>query len=193
MDTETRNYLQDFNEGDENDSKLFWYESTQSDTSFLGVQIGGIIYYVATRPNSNQCFVMIGINFFREGIENIYEYSEPRFKCLQKSCPTLCQVILDGSNDRFDRGAVVAIENHYLLAIKLNYNILRDLENNPDIFTDEDSVVSEAAIQLLNCFKDIHDEIDQWDGFSTFDEVKIAAQEMLPGIRWGLRLGTLFG
>ena len=188
---ETRNYLQDFTDGDENDSKLFWYETSNSEC--LGVQIGGVIYYVATKTNSNTCFVMIGINFFREGIEAIYDFSEPRFKCLQKSCPTLCQVILDGSNDRFDRGAVVSIDNHYMLAMKLNYNFIKDFEKNSDIFTDEDSILTEAVVQLLNCFKGIREELEKWDGFSAFDEIRIAAHEMLPGIAWGLRLGRIFG
>lgn len=189
---ETRTKWQDYNEGQGENCELFWCEA-HKDIECLGVQIGSVIYYVVTALNSNECVLMIGINMFRDAVKAIYEYSSPRFEVLNEHCPTLCQAILDGSEARLDRGGIAGIDGYYMLVKKLNYNITKDVKNNPNIFYETDSIVTETALSLIEQFNTIIDEMTKWEGFSTWEEMKIGAKEALPGVTWGLRLGRIFG
>lgn len=185
-----RSYFQNFVDGKDTQD-VFIMENSK--TQCIGVEVDGFIYYIAVASDKKYCCVAVGINDLRDVFEAIYEFSEPRFNKLAEYCPHLCQSILDGANDRLDRGAIVEVDNFFMLAKGINYDFMAGLKSDPSCVFDFDSVIGEVVLELIEMVTKMCDEVKEWGGFSNFEEIVISAKEALPGIKWGLSIGTLFG
>lgn len=190
MEFETRTQLQDFAEGRDNKFAIFECDSEQG--TFLGLEHNGFITYIHPFADT-EIFVFSACNFMDQNLSALCEISTPRIEALKKHCPTLITAMEDAVSDRFDRGAFIYLnEGTWIFAKKINFAFKERLDEK-GIEAIVDPVMIDTINSLHNRFIQLVTELHDWDGFSVWEEAKIAAQEILPGVTWGLKIGRLFG
>ena len=189
MEFETRTQLQDFAEG--RDGEIAIFECDSKFGYFLGLEHNGFITYIHPCADT-EAFVFSACNFLDETLSALCEISTPRIEMLKQHCPTLITAMEDAVSDRFDRGAFIYLEQGiWIFAKKINFAFKERLEEK-GIEAIVDPVMVDAINSLHDRFIQLVTELHDWDGFTGWEETKIAAQEILPGVKWGLRIGRWF-
>lgn len=183
-----RKSFQNFHEGRDGETDVFVLK-TASMTCF-GVEVGGFIHYII--PNKNEYITTIAMCWdgMNEHLKAIGEYSQPRFEILKEHCPKLCRSIEDSIADRYDRASVVVIEGHCCWVKDITYNSIKQVKEK-GIEALVDDVIIIARQELLEFLVDMAKELHDWEGFTSWEEVKIGAKEALPGARVGLSIGRI--
>lgn len=186
---DTRRELQDFIDG--RDEVFDVFECKVGFGTFIGIETGGYIFYV--NPfDDNQTLVFIATNFLKEAVDAICDMSEPRVEVLAEHCPTLIEALIHGTQSRYDKGAFIYADGNWLFGRVVDFNFSERVDAN-GINALSDSVILNAIKTLQSRFGKLVNEFSDFNGFSTWEEIKITAKEALPGIRWGLTFGRIFG
>ena len=150
------------------------------------------MYYAPINDRTTYC--LLGVNFTSSLIDTISEMSGPRLEALAPGIPTFFQALSDCIDDRYDRGAFIKISNYWFLARKVDFGIIPKMkENEEDPFSVlVDDILIGVIGDLYNLVSQMVEEFDSFEGLGTWDEIKVAFKESLPGIRLGLNISRLF-
>lgn len=185
---DTRNYLQNWYDGrDGRETEFFSYE--KGDLWQVGVEISGIIYY--GYPTTGKLLVNLVDDDLGAIIEKLYEMSKARIEVLAEHCPTLVQMFMDGVNRRFDTAAVVNVCNKWEIVAVIDHFDFKEMLKKHGIGALVDSLVINKVLKMTDLRHRALRELSNWDGFTTFEEVKITAKEVLPGARVGYNIAKI--
>lgn len=188
---ETRHSFQPFYDGSENVSEIFSAEVSNA-TDFWGMEVAGIIFYFKFFSNNDgeNCLVWMVDDRMSEIAETFSDMSQVRLEKIgeDKYCPTIVRFIKDCVADRYDRGALVKLYDHFGYAICVPFRYSRYLEKKDYFGLYEEmtnGVVVESAGRLIRQISDMLTEMENFDGLSFWDEAKVSVKEALPGARRG--------
>ena len=155
-----------------------------------GAEIGGIIYYYHPYSNnSRKGLVIIGVNKFSSILNMICDSSMGRLEVFGNYCPCTVQALKDGMEPRLDRGTLAEIGGYWQLMKSIDFDFPKKVQELGYEMM-YDSIIINTAVDLTKLFNIIWEEIDKFPGFSTLDEAKILAKNVLPGVRVGARIGS---
>ena len=187
---ERKNY-QDYLEGREGVTELFHVEDKSGNIT-LGLECGGVISYFY--PDFHTCtrgLIILHCDYLAGIFNKLYDLSEPRLEALAKYCPLLVQSAKDGAESRYDRGAIVNVDGKYAIVKWRSLDIKKHLGGEMDLSFMYDSLQIDLVVELIHRCNQMVDELEKWDGFTSLEELKITAQEVLPGASMGFRIGRL--
>lgn len=189
---ETRGKFQDLYDGLGEDQ--FEFFTIENDGVFmLGLDMGGrVMYYAPIDDRTTYC--LLGVNFISSLIDTISEMSGPRLEALAPGIPTFLQALSDCIDERYDRGAFIKISNYWFLARKVDFGIIPKMkENEEDPFSVlADDILIGVIGDLYNLVSQMVEEFGSFEGLGTWDEIKVAFKESLPGVRLALNISRLF-
>lgn len=194
---ETRTEFQQFVDGREGVGTIFILENDQI-SEVWGVEVHGFIFYIKFYHGDlgEQCLVWM-IDDTKSGfLQSFANMSQVRFDKLgeEKYCPTLVRFIKDCINDRYDRGAMVNLLGHVSYVISMPFYYTRFVEKKDFSGLLEEicsGTVMDSARRLLTQINTMHQEIERFDGLSTWDDIKVTIREKLPGARMGWQIGNV--
>ncbi len=187
-----RGYLQAWGQGREDEFDFFTVRT--ENMLVFGVEVSGVIYYVVPKTTGDEILVFITLESeWKKLLEPMLDVSVPQFEVLSQHCPTFCRAVLDGfTNDsRFDRGAFARIDNAYVLAREMPYDFNGALDSENPIEAIASSNIANVVGRLIELYKEIIDEWDKFDGFSTYEKVKISAKEIWNGAKIGWKYSRI--
>lgn len=193
---ETRHIFQPFYEGKEDVAEVFDVE-VPGTTSFWGMEVGGIIFYFKFFSNDGEnCLVWMIDDRMAEVVDGFSKMSQARLEKLgeEKYCPTIVRLMKDCVEDRYDRGALVKLYDHFGYVICIPFRYSRYLDNKDYIGLYEEmtnGIVIDSSLRLIKQIAAMHDEMEKFDGLSTWDEVKVSVKEALPGAKIGWQISRL--
>lgn len=167
--------------------QFFSYES--GNTWLIGIEISGIIYY--GYPTNGKMIVSMLDEQIGELVKKLYEMSKVRVDALSNYCPTIVRLFMDAVNRRYDTAAVVTLGDTWSISVIVdNFNFDNKLkEHGQAILTD--SIIVNKVLKMIDLRKKAVDEINNWSGFTTSDEIKITAKEILPGAKAGYTIAKI--
>lgn len=167
--------------------QFFSYES--GNTWLIGTEISGIIYY--GYPTNGKMIVSMVDEQIGELVKKLYEMSKVRVDVLSNYCPTIVRLFMDAVNRRYDTAAVVTLGNTWSISVIVdNFNFDNKLKEHGQAIL-LDSIIVNKVLKMIDLRKMAVDEISNWSGFTTGDEIKIAAKEMLPGAKVGYTIAKI--
>lgn len=179
-----RTEVQLWNAGRENVNEIFYLETEKYDC--IGVEMKGYILYYSP-ISKTKTFCLICLPDVKELVERVCEFSTHRFKVLVEHLPTLARVIVDGAHKRYDRCAFLSDDKNWFLARQIDFALGQKIEKEGVDFL-EDEVLLSATGELAETFAQMSEEIDKWEGFTTWEEIKIGALEFFDGVKIGLKV-----
>ena len=191
MFMEERLLFQDYIDGKNDDIDVFTVKN--EDVLIIGLNAGDRIrYYIPIDDRTTLC--LIGVNMMSSLIEAISDISGQRIDALEPHLPSFFQALSDCVDNRYDRGAFAKLFDYWFLVRKVDFGMLNRMQekSSSPIEVLADDILLGAFQDLDELLGNICEEIDKWEGFGTWDELKIQFREALPGIRMGLRLGRFF-
>lgn len=125
-------------------------------------------------------------------VKTILELSEPRLEVLSEHLPRLIRAISDGIENRFDSGALVeVVDGIYGIASVIEcYNYEEKLKQKGIEAVLDDMIVNRILV-MKKIIAEIMEELDNWEGYTSWEETKIAAKEIFSGARVGMRIGRI--
>jgi len=183
-----RDSLQNWYDGrDGLEPQTFIYES--GDTWLIGIEISGIIYY--GYPTNGKMIISMVDEQIGELVKNLYDMSKVRVDTLTNYCPTIVRLFMDAVNKRYDTAAVVTLGNTWSISVVVdNFDFDEKLKEHGQAIL-ADSIIVNKVLKMIELRKKAIHEINNWSGFTTTDEIKIAAKEMLPGAKVGYTIGKI--
>ncbi len=183
-----RDYLQNWYEGrDGLEPQFFSYESGKA--TLIGTEISGIIYY--GYPTKRKMIISMVDALIGKLLIKTCEMSKVRVDALSSYCPTFVRLFMDTLNKRSDTPVVVKLENTWSISVVVdNFYFDNKLEEyGQAILTDP--IIVNNVLKIIDLRKKAIDEIKNFKGFTTADEIKITIKEMLPGAKVGYSIGKI--
>lgn len=183
-----RHSLQNWYDGrDGLEPQFFSYES--GNTWLIGTEISGIIYY--GYPTNGKMIVSMVDEQIGGLVKNLYEMSKVRVDALSNYCPTIVRLFMDAVNRRYDTAAVVTLGNTWTISVIVdNFDFDQKLKEHGQAVL-ADSIIVNKVLKMIDLRKKAIQEINNWSGFTTADEIKITAKEMLPGAKAGYTIAKI--
>lgn len=180
--------LQNWFDGrDSLEPQFFSYES--GNIWLIGIEICGLIYY--GYPTNGKMIVSMVDEHIGKLVKNLYEMSKVRVDALSNYCPTFVRLFMDAVNSRYDTAAVVTLGNTWTITVIVdNFNFDQKLKEHARAVL-ADSIIVNKVSKMIDLREKAIQEIKNWSGFTTADEIKITAKEMLPGAKAGYTIAKI--
>lgn len=179
--------FQDFCDGREGVSECFTIG--EGEKWCAGAEIAGWTYYFHPYSNnSKKGLVILGVDYMSSILNPICDFSMVRLDALAEHCPCLVQAFKDGCEPRLDRGLFAEVDGKWQFMKSINFDFPKKVEEMGYNMM-YDSIIVDTVNDLIRRVRIVYDELDKWNGFSNWEEVKITAKEMLPGAKIGARIG----
>lgn len=188
-----RGYLQAWQDG--RDDEIDFFSVTIEDNLVFGVEAKGIIYYVLPIQSGDEILVFITLESgWGKMMDALMDVSMPRFEILSEHCPNFCRAIMDGFSDdaRYDRGAFARIGNAYVLIRQMAYDFSGIADSDNPLEAIASASIAIVVRKLIELHNEMIKEWEEFDGFSSWEEVKATAKEAFNGAKVGWKYGRLF-
>jgi len=150
----------------------------QSSLKIIGFERYGLISYFIDSPRPNQAYVCVILsNIIQNCMTSFVDsLTQGSFEVLEEYCPKFAQHLKDGKERRFDRAGLVCVNGRWHLWKQITYHKV-----STELI---DLITEDIVLELMERMNQIIKELNDWDGFSASDYVKIALKDGIRGYKY---------